>query len=82
MQRYEQMRNDRLEEHKKKDKGGGSGGEEENDGGEVHRSTTVFHAGGEGKGWLDPPSYMRQKEHACFIPKKFLHTYAGHDKGV
>jgi hypothetical protein len=64
MQRYEEMRKERLEEHKKKDKVGGDedkeGGEEEK--GEIHRATTVFHGvGGDqsGKGWVDPPSYLR-----------------------
>jgi hypothetical protein len=85
MQKYEQMRKDRLEEHKKKDKVGGGGGGEDEEEGEVHRATTIYHGvGGDqsGKGWVDPPGYLRQKEHACFIPKKFVHTYAGHDKGV
>ena len=39
MERYEQMRKDRLEEHKKKDKNTGEDDAE----GEVHRATTVFH---------------------------------------
>jgi hypothetical protein len=59
MERYEQMRKDRLEEHKKKDK---PVGEDEEGEGEVHRATTVFHGiGGDqsGKGWVDPPSYLR-----------------------
>jgi pre-mRNA-processing factor 17 len=85
MQRYEEMRKERLEEHKKPR--GGNLREIDGDGagGEVHRATTVYHGvGGDqsGKGWLDPPSYLRQKEHACFIPKKWLHTWVGHNKGV
>ena len=73
------MRKQRLEEHKQKDKGTANAGEE------VHKATTVYHGvGGDssGKGLIDAPSYLRQKEHACFIPKKWLHTWVGHNKGV
>ncbi len=79
MQRYEEMRKQRLEEHKKRDRDTTGKGEE------VHRATTIYHGvGGDqsGKGFIYPPSYMRQKEHACFIPKKWLHTWVGHNKGV
>jgi pre-mRNA-processing factor 17 len=75
MQRFEEMRKSRLEEHKRKDEGAE----------EVHKATTVFHGvggGGEQKGFVEPPGYLRQKEHACFIPKKWIHTWVGHNKGV
>lgn len=86
MQRYEEMRKERLEEHKKPR--GGHGGNNQNGEempAEIHSASTVYHGvGGDqsGKGWLQPPGYLRQKEHACFIPKKWLHTWAGHNKGV
>jgi hypothetical protein len=60
MDRYEQMRKERLEEHKKRDKNTGEGDNDEE--GEVHRSTTIYHGvGGDqsGKGWVEPPSYLR-----------------------
>jgi hypothetical protein len=54
MSRFEEMRKARLEEHKKKDK-------EEGAAEEVHKATTIFHgnASGEGKGFTEPPSYLR-----------------------
>ena len=55
MSRYEEMRKERLEEHKKKEP-------VEAGGDEVHRSTTIFHgnAGGEHAGkFVDAPSYLR-----------------------
>lgn len=77
MSRYEEMRKSRLEEAKHREPAQET---------EVHRSTTVFHGAGgdfgENKTFIDPPSYLRQKEHACFIPKKWLHTWVGHNKGV
>jgi len=76
MQRYEEMRKQRLEEHKKTDADNKMGDSE------IHRSTTVFHGDGSSKGFIDAPSYLKQKDHACFIPKKWLHTWVGHNKGV
>jgi pre-mRNA-processing factor 17 len=73
MQRYEEMRKQRLEEHKQKDKEEAQGGEE------VHKSTTVAHGT---EKFVEPPGYLRPKEHACFLPKKWLHTWVGHNKGV
>ncbi len=63
MQRYEEMRKERLEEHKKP-RGGANNKEIDGDeaAGEVHRAPTVYHGvGGEqsGKGWLEAPSYLR-----------------------
>lgn len=78
LQRYEEMRKQRLEEAKTK--------EVEGDENEVHKSTTIFHGiktdYGTGKGFIEPPQYLRQKEHDCFIPKKWIHTWVGHNKGV
>lgn len=77
MSRYEEMRKARLEEHKKKDKEGQEA--EEN---ALHKATTIYHQGGSEKKFTDPPSYLRNKEHPCFIPKKWVHTWVGHNKGV
>ena len=71
------MRKERLEEAKNK----------EPKDTEIHKATTIYHGvatdyGGIGKSYIDPPSYLRNKEHACFIPKKWLHTWVGHNKGV
>ena len=50
MSRYEEMRKQRLEDHKKREPHNGED--------EVHKATTVFH-GGESKGFVDHPSYLR-----------------------
>jgi pre-mRNA-processing factor 17 len=77
MLRYEEMRKERLEEAKSKE----AVGQEP-----VLKSTTIFHGVqadyGQNKSFIDVPSYLRNKEHACFIPKKWLHTWVGHNKGV
>lgn len=60
MQRYEEMRKERLEEHKKPR--GFLNGNGEEIPGEIHRSSTVYHGvGGDqsGKGWIEPPGYLR-----------------------
>ena len=77
MQRYEEMRKERVDEHKPK-------GEHLET--EVHKATTIYHGVngeyGANKGFIDHPAFLRNKEHACFIPKKWLHTWVGHNKGV
>ncbi len=79
MQRYEEMRKERVEEVKPKE-------EEEDESKIVHKSTTVYHGVGADHGlnrsFVDHPSYLRNKEHECFIPKKWIHTWVGHNKGV
>lgn len=76
MSRYEETRKERLDEAKSKEPVDS----------ETHKSTTIYHGVatdyGTGKSFIEPPSYLRQKEHACFIPKKWLHTWVGHNKGV
>jgi pre-mRNA-processing factor 17 len=37
----------------------------------------------QGRTWIDPASGIKAgKEHDCFIPKKMVHNWAGHSKGV
>uniref|UniRef100_A0A7S2WK01 Pre-mRNA-processing factor 17 n=1 Tax=Mucochytrium quahogii TaxID=96639 RepID=A0A7S2WK01_9STRA len=38
----------------------------------------------QGRGWTQPPASLRADggDHECFIPKKVLHEYRGHSKGV
>jgi len=50
---------------------------------------TVFHGSAEtdyqGRSWVDPPPRLKADEdgkHQVFIPKKCIHTYTGHTKGV
>lgn len=49
--------------------------------------TTMFHgADGEdyqGRSWIDiPPGVRTEPEGGCFLPKRVIHTWAGHSKGV
>jgi pre-mRNA-processing factor 17 len=50
--------------------------------------TSVFHGTKthdyQGRSWLHPPAEVRggDEEHECFIPKKWVHTWSGHTKGV
>lgn len=85
MRRYEEMRKERVDEHKGK-RSKGPDGDKEYSESEVHRATTIYHGingdYGANKGFVDHPAYLRPKEHACFIPKKWLHTWVGHNKGV
>lgn len=37
----------------------------------------------QGRTWVDPASDIKPgKEHDCYIPKKMIHNWAGHSKGV
>jgi len=36
----------------------------------------------QGRGFIDPPSILKNVEHTSFIPKKLIHTYIGHTKPV
>jgi len=37
----------------------------------------------QGRTWVDPASDIKPgKEHECYIPKKMVHNWAGHSKGV
>jgi len=73
MQRYEEMRKERVKEAK-------PAVEEEE--AEVKKATSVFHDAGRARNFVEHPSYLRAKEHECFIPKKWIHTWVGHNKGV
>ena len=45
-----------------------------------HGSKTTDY---QGRSWLHPPAEARgEEEHECFIPKKWVHTWSGHTKGV
>jgi len=69
MNQFEESRKARLNEAK---------AEEEPDS-VPETATTVLHGNPH---FVHPPSYLRPKEHACFIPKKWHHTFTGHSKGV
>jgi len=46
----------------------------------------VFHGGSmtdyQGRSWITPPADVKEAEHECFIPKRWIHTWSGHTKGV
>ena len=78
MEMYEEKRKQRLQEAKKLDP------EQDN---ALFQAKTIYHGTGtlnqnRNKSFVDAPSYLRNKDHDCFIPKKWLHTWSGHDKGV
>lgn len=47
---------------------------------------TIFHGASrtdyQGRSWLAPPPERKLEEHECFAPKKWVHTWSGHTKGV
>lgn len=48
---------------------------------------SIFHGGEsedyQGRSWIDiPPGVRTEAEDACFLPKKAIHTWTGHSKGV
>ena len=55
-------------------------------------ATTTFHGGEEvdyrGRSWTAPPSGIKgvdigdMDDHACYVPKKCVHRFTGHEKGV
>jgi len=53
---------------------------------EAMTERAVFHGGTmvdyQGRSWLAAPTDVRDEEHECFIPKRWIHTWSGHTKGV
>ena len=35
-----------------------------------------------GRTWLDPPKNKKKENEYCYLPKKWVHTWSGHTKGV
>lgn len=36
----------------------------------------------QGRSWLAPPREKRNEADTCFLPKRWIHTWEGHKKGV
>lgn len=36
----------------------------------------------QGRSWLVPPRDKKKESDACFLPKRWIHTWSGHTKGV
>ena len=34
------------------------------------------------RSWIEPPKEKRKENEYCFLPKKHIHTWSGHTKGV
>ena len=70
-----------AEEHARK-KAEKAGGEK----GEVVADKTTFHGKEEkdyqGRSWLAPPKDAKASNDHCYIPKRLVHTWSGHTKGV
>ncbi|XP_048233267.1 pre-mRNA-processing factor 17 isoform X1 [Ricinus communis] len=65
---------------KKKEEKGGA------DKGEVVADKTTFHGKEEkdyqGRSWIEPPKDAKASNDHCYIPKRLVHTWSGHTKGV
>ena len=35
-----------------------------------------------GRSWMDPPKDKKKENEYCYLPKKWVHTWSGHTKGV
>ncbi|XP_073036230.1 uncharacterized protein [Primulina eburnea] len=72
-----------AEEHAKK-KAEKEGVEREK--GESHLDKSTFHGKEEqdyqGRSWIAPPKDAKASNDHCYIPKKLVHTWSGHTKGV
>ncbi|KAH7510741.1 uncharacterized protein LOC125420305 isoform X2 [Ziziphus jujuba] len=70
-----------AEEYAKK-KGEERGGEK----GEIVADKTTFHGKEErdyqGRSWISPPKDAKATNDHCYIPKRLVHTWSGHTKGV
>jgi len=47
---------------------------------------SVFHGKSErdyaGRSWLEPPKHLKKRNNQCYVPKRLVHTWSGHSKGV
>ncbi|OAY34556.1 pre-mRNA-processing factor 17 isoform X1 [Manihot esculenta] len=71
-----------AEEYAKKKEEKGAGGEK----GEIVADKSTFHGKEErdyqGRSWIAPPKDAKATNDHCYIPKRLVHTWSGHTKGV
>eukprot|EP00735_Rhodelphis_limneticus_P000942 TRINITY_DN11477_c0_g1::TRINITY_DN11477_c0_g1_i1::g.10892::m.10892 TRINITY_DN11477_c0_g1::TRINITY_DN11477_c0_g1_i1::g.10892 ORF type:complete len:577 (-),score=62.27,sp/O60508/PRP17_HUMAN/47.55/1e-169,WD40/PF00400.27/1.1e-08,WD40/PF00400.27/7.5e-09,WD40/PF00400.27/0.28,WD40/PF00400.27/0.00018,WD40/PF00400.27/76,WD40/PF00400.27/3.9e+02,WD40/PF00400.27/0.00024,Nup160/PF11715.3/1.1,Nup160/PF11715.3/3.9 TRINITY_DN11477_c0_g1_i1:29-1726(-) len=53
---------------------------------ETNQDKTIFHLDTvkdyQGRSFMDPPTDIHPSEHECYVPKRVLHEWRGHTKGV
>ncbi|KAF5746610.1 pre-mRNA-processing factor 17-like isoform X1 [Tripterygium wilfordii] len=71
-----------AEEYAKKKEEKGQGGDK----GEVVADKSTFHGKElrdyQGRSWIAPPKDKKATNDHCYIPKRLVHTWSGHTKGV
>ncbi|XP_074566014.1 uncharacterized protein LOC141822463 isoform X1 [Curcuma longa] len=69
-----------AEKKAEKERGEGRGDKAE------HADKSTFHGKEErdyqGRSWIAPPKDAKAKNDHCYIPKRWVHTWSGHTKGV
>lgn len=46
---------------------------------------SIFHGKEDssgGKSWMEPPKDKKKENEVCYLPKRWIHTWSGHTKGV
>jgi len=53
---------------------------------ETIQAKSIFHGTQikdyQGRSFVDPPTDLKNVDHECWLPKKWIHTWTGHTKGV
>lgn len=78
----EKVRKEQAEKRAEEEaeKGGAAGGNDAQGG------KSVFHGKKEkdyqGRSWMEPPKDLKAENEFCYLPKRWIHTWSGHTKGV
>ena len=53
---------------------------------EKREDKSFFHGKAErdyaGRSWVEPPKHLKKENDHCYVPKRCIHTWSGHSKGV